>query len=870
MVRRHMEKRIKNRQVNAAIAVLIILSLLTTAAAYAFGRDVYTYSRWLADNLEYINTVSYSDAPGRGESFAIRLTGPGDAYPVVTKSDTMYGTLTLSKTVKYAESLGMNVLAAVNSDFFSMQTGVPLGIVIENGVYKSSPSGRAAICFGHDGGVSFSEEPSVRISLFNEGAEAAESRNAVDEDEGGEASGSKGDGSSVTGDKTGGSEAPGSAAAGDGAPDNGAPGSEAPGNEAAGDGAPDYGAPGSEAPGNGAAGEEDAGNRGKTVRLINFNKYRTDTGGMYLFSECFSTVSTRTSSSGWFVVFEVLDGTPTVAGTMKLRVVEKLTSEGSIGIGEGRMILTAAYESGYSAEFEKFDVGDIVTLTTSCNDESVINARYATGSGDTLVSEGEVADFEGWDKALMQRAPRTAFGVREDGAVISYVIDGRNSQHSVGMTPEELADEMLRQGCVFAVNLDGGGSSALSVRTPGESEHTVVNKPSDGVERGCATYILFVTDAVSDSFAKNLSLVNDGVIVLAGSSLDIAFSATDSGYMPVDVPDDTFAVPTADDALVRGRRYTAGKSAGTDIIELFSPSTGASGTGSVFVITQPTSITVTRRGSASQLSSVRLMPGETLELGITATYYRRAVTAQPLSYSYTISGDIGEMVSPGVFKAGYSMFQTGVLTVSAGERKVDIKIEVSGFDDMLEHWAKEYVEHLLQESVTKGVSATEYGPSLPMRRADYILMLFRAAGEPEFDDCGNYDDVDGESYYATALAWAKAAGVTDMTEVNLFDPQQPLERQDAFLFTYRALSVLGIEYEDGTWDDLEGFPDADSIDDYAMIPAMTLVSLGVVEGMDGMISPHSTLTRAQMAKILAVTLQLEKVEHEGIEPGIES
>ena len=772
-----MKIRILKSGIAALIALLLILPTVTVLAA---GDVVYVNTRRLADNLEYINTITYSSPPGRTESFAIRMTGPGDARPIVMNGDTVYGSFRISRMVSYAESLGLNVLAVVNTDFFSTQTGVPLGIVIEDGVYKSSPSGRSAVCFGYDGSVFFADELTVTISLYNHG-------NLPDED-----------------------------------------------NDAG-----DHGS-----------------NAGKTVSVQNFNKFRVDTGGMYLFSEAFSTVSTRTSSPGWFVIFRIIEGTPSVSGTMTLEVAELLDSDGAITIGEGYMALTADWLGGYGEEFEKFAVGDIVTLTATPNDERLINARYATGAGDIIVSDGEKADQDGWDDTLLQRAPRTALGVREDGTVVSYVIDGRDSTHSVGMTLDELADEMLGQGCVYAVNFDGGGSSALSVRMPGGIRAAVVNQPSDGTERSCATYMLFVTDAAPDGEARNLGLSNDGAIVLAGSSVDLNYTATDSGYMRSAVPED-ISVTTADPgALFSDGRYTAGSAARTDTLELYSPSTGASGTGEIFVIERPTSIIPSRSGASAQLAAVRLIPGETLELAVTATYYRRSVIAQLSSFTYTVTGDIGEMVEPGVFAAGQDMQQTGIITVSAGGRTAEIHVEIGGFLDMEGHWAREYAEYLAIERIVTGVTPTEYDPERMMSRGDFCLMLYRSAGEPNFSSTGGFDDVPEDIYYSRAVSWARDMGIAIAADGNNFNPTALLSRQDAFVYIYRALDILGKQYTDGTPEDLAGFQDAGMLSDYAVIPTATLVKLGIVEGMDGGLEPLYSFTRAQMAKLVATVLQL--------------
>ena len=761
----------KSKTFKITAVLTVFLSLLLATAANAAGNTVYVNTRLLADNLEYINTVSWDSDAGRTESYAIRMTGPGDAYPIVMNGDTIFGGFTISEMVSYAESQGKNVLAVVNTDFFMDHT-VPIGIVVEDGVYKSSSGGRSAVTFGYDGNVDIVEAATVIISLQNNG------------------------------------------------------------------------------------GAENDSNAGKAVEMSNFNKIRSELGGMVLYSESFSTISTRTSTPGWFVRFRILEGEPTVSGTMTLEVTETSTTEEAVPIGEGYLVLTAADKSETNREFEKFAVGDSVTLTTTCTDDRLIGAQYATGGGDILVLDGAVTDSDGWSTTLMPRAPRTAFGLREDGTIVSYIIDGRSSEHSVGLTLSELAEELQDLGCVYAVNMDGGGSTALSVRVPGDNDTTVVNSPSDGEERRCATYLLFVTDLESNGKAMNLSLQNDGVIVLAESSVELVYTATDSGYRPAPMPDDITAETMDPDSYIDGTLYTAGSTASTDKLSLYSASTEAQGSGEIYVITRPTSIIAVKKGSTAPLTSIRLSPGATLEFDVTATYYRRAVIAQPHSFTYEVTGEIGEITEPGVFCAGMTTQQTGTLTISADGRSIEIQVEISGFADMENHWAADHVEYLLQAGVVKGITDTMYGPSLLMKRGDFILMLYRAAGEPDPGVFVSFDDVPAEAYYADAIVWAKKIGITEDSDDNLFNPQTPLSRQDAFTFTYRALRILDKQYTDGTEIELEGFPDAEMIDDYAIIPTATLIELGVVDGMNGFLEPYGTLTRAQMAKILAVTLQL--------------
>ncbi len=78
--------------------------------------------------------------------------------------------------------------------------------------------------------------------------------------------------------------------------------------------------------------------------------------------------------------------------------------------------------------------------------------------------------------------PRTAVGIDADGRrLLILVVDGRSAV-SRGYTMVELADIMVALGAENALNLDGGGSSAMYTRA-GTGAMAIVNEPSDGTER---------------------------------------------------------------------------------------------------------------------------------------------------------------------------------------------------------------------------------------------------------------------------------------------------------------------------------------------------------------------------------------------------
>ncbi|MEO3810144.1 phosphodiester glycosidase family protein [Sphaerisporangium sp. B11E5] len=113
------------------------------------------------------------------------------------------------------------------------------------------------------------------------------------------------------------------------------------------------------------------------------------------------------------------------------------------------------------------------------------------GGGVGLVRNGRErvtaqADGHASVNMILRRHPRTLAGVTRNGTLILVAIDGRRPGTTVGASMVEAARLMLWLGARQAINLDGGGSSAMIVKGK------VVNKPSDGAERGVGDALLIV------------------------------------------------------------------------------------------------------------------------------------------------------------------------------------------------------------------------------------------------------------------------------------------------------------------------------------------------------------------------------------------
>ena len=93
----------------------------------------------------------------------------------------------------------------------------------------------------------------------------------------------------------------------------------------------------------------------------------------------------------------------------------------------------------------------------------------------------------------------------------------------------------------------------------------------------------------------------------------------------------------------------------------------------------------------------------------------------------------------------------------------------------------------VENGVTSGTSATTFSPNAPVTRAQAMTFQWRAAGSPAASG-GGFDDVAADAYYAGAVTWAVANGITNGTGGNTFSPDSPVTRAQAVTFLWKELA----------------------------------------------------------------------------------
>jgi exopolysaccharide biosynthesis protein len=139
---------------------------------------------------------------------------------------------------------------------------------------------------------------------------------------------------------------------------------------------------------------------------------------------------------------------------------------------------------------------------------TMVVKRWMTGAVSgwpALITACEpIDDLPGSDHFTRAPHPRTAVGLSRDRKIMYFVVADGRREGVPGMTLPELAAFMDQElDACAAMNLDGGGSSAMWVRD------AIVNRPSDGVERKVGNHLAVIAASDYDGCSERERRMKD-------------------------------------------------------------------------------------------------------------------------------------------------------------------------------------------------------------------------------------------------------------------------------------------------------------------------------------------------------------------------
>lgn len=165
-------------------------------------------------------------------------------------------------------------------------------------------------------------------------------------------------------------------------------------------------------------------------------------------------------------------------------------------------------------------------------------------------------------------------------------------------------------------------------------------------------------------------------------------------------------------------------------------------------------------------------------------------------------------------------------------------------------WATAAISALEKAGVVQGTSATTFSPNADVTVAELATMLARLQAETSSNTSAAPSGT--PTWALQAMAWAENNGVMANVQ-NLGKPDAPLTRAQAVLMLINAAGLSQSAALDANAPiNLEG-----NVPAWAHGAIALAIQMGLLQGSDGQVLANSTLTRAQMAVLLARLAVLE-------------
>lgn len=252
---------------------------------------------------------------------------------------------------------------------------------------------------------------------------------------------------------------------------------------------------------------------GETVAIDRINQARFD-GDVVLYTSRLGS-HTWTDNLGDEYVIEGFDLPLRPTGSHSGTVVAVRRDAGDGPIAPGQVVLSVSNTAGpWSTALE---VGSAVSVSLAV-DGGWDAVSQSVGGRNMLVVDGQNVTPQ---PEVDGSHARTAVGIDTAGKVLLVGVD--NGSFRKGLRLTEIADLMISLGAVDAVNLDGGTSTQMAVRHPGDVGITMVTAPArDGIYRPVANALQVVSHA-PDGPLDRLVLTPERATASIGE--EVAFTA---------------------------------------------------------------------------------------------------------------------------------------------------------------------------------------------------------------------------------------------------------------------------------------------------------------------------------------------------------
>lgn len=394
-------------------------------------------------------------------------------------------------------------------------------------------------------------------------------------------------------------------------------------------------------------------------------------------------------------------------------------------------------------------------------------------AGDSLPTSADLTLYAQWtlDKPTISGTTTAVYGntvtltanTAATGASYQWYKDGKEIDNA---TDKSLTRTNVADSGDYTVKITVGNDTATSKSTTvtiTKATPTVSISADQTSLTGSGTVKLTVTSNGVPAEGKIEVTCDNGITVTKNK--DGTFSAT----LPNETKTYTFTASYAGDD-------NHAKASNTCQVSVTRHTSSSSSSNPTYSVTTPSK---SENGGVA-VSSKNARKGDTVTVTVTpdAGYQLDKLTVTDKN------GNVLKLTDKGDGKYSFTM-PDGKVEVKAVFAK---EVKTSPFGDVsADAYYYKAVQWAQEKGITDGISSDLFGPKQPCTRSQIVTFLWRAAGspEPKGTAAGMTDVVPG-SYYAKAVAWAVENGITTGTAEGTFSPDATCTRAQAVTFLARA------------------------------------------------------------------------------------
>lgn len=551
---------------------------------------------------------------------------------------------------------------------------------------------------------------------------------------------------------------------------------------------------------------------------------------------------------------------PSIGQSEKLVVLRVNTAAENESLPADCYMLCAA-NSSYGYILMTMSEGDTFRLDITGN-PVFDTVKNAVGTGTVIVRDSQVVDDRSFSH-YMSAQPRSAVGIRADGSLVFYAVDGRQKNYSAGLTLYDLGERMLSLDCVYAANLDGGGSTVVNASLPGNDLAVTVSSPSGKTERRVSNGIAFTNTLPKTGIPVGAYAYGDHYLTLSDTPISLGelVLADENGYAAVSEKEVALYTKNGLSSVEAGSLMPNGADGTIEVFASLDGGQTENVAATVVSLAEPDSITLTA-------DKAHIAPYETVCVSAAASYRGLHVSSSLSSYTWLLSDESGDsseslgQVADGIFTP---LSDGKTITISAvrGNARADVPVTVDAypFADMKGHWAVKEIYALAKDGVVNGEldasGVPYYLPERTYSRFEFFTMLSRLT------QIGSELDLPTEEEKSAAFAdaslvpaWAAEAvwrlWQTGLLEdvIHWSEAMEPILDGASPITRGEVIRVMGKICDPAPLDfTLEGFSDLNELERITDT-IKNAVSAGIFSGYeDGTLRLHSQLTRAEGAAV---------------------